>query len=278
VEEHEQDQYIVNEARRYDYDRWLTALFAPAAAREAIFTLLAFNAEIARIRETVSEPLLGEIRLQWWREALEKIANGDTPPEHPVVSGLAGVIGSYGLPIAEFRQMVDARAADLDAVPFRTKEDWLAYADATGGLLAGLIFRLWGDETDAGLAVARHTGQAYALAGMIRSIPYHVRQDVLHIPGEMIEAKGLTADNLLIRDNREIFFAIVHDLGVLARDQQRAAAQQVKARPRSERPYYRLSSLTSLYLRRLEKAGYDPAHPALDVGAVRKIIALATGR
>ncbi len=62
--------------RRYDYDRFLTGLFAPAGRREALYAVYAFNLEIARTREAVSEPMLGQIRLQWWREAIEEIYAG----------------------------------------------------------------------------------------------------------------------------------------------------------------------------------------------------------
>ena len=63
-----------------DYDRYLSALFAPACRREALFALIAFNHEIARIPEAVSEPMLGRIRLQWWREVLEAVYAGRARP------------------------------------------------------------------------------------------------------------------------------------------------------------------------------------------------------
>ena len=57
--------------RRHDRDRFQTALFVPAARRDALFALYAFNYEIARVRESVSEPTLGLIRLEWWRQSLD---------------------------------------------------------------------------------------------------------------------------------------------------------------------------------------------------------------
>ena len=57
--------------RRHDRDRYQTALFAPADRREALFALYAFNYEIARVRESVTQPMLGQIRLQWWREVID---------------------------------------------------------------------------------------------------------------------------------------------------------------------------------------------------------------
>ena len=64
------------EVRRHDWDRYLFTLFAPADVREDLFTILAFNTEIARIPDMVSEPLLGQIRLQWWQDSINKIYEG----------------------------------------------------------------------------------------------------------------------------------------------------------------------------------------------------------
>lgn len=278
MEEREQDLYIFNEVKRYDYDRWLTALFVPGPRRAGMFVLLAFNTEIARIRETVSEPMLGDIRLQWWRDALDSMAAGKAPPSHPVAGALARLVAEHNLPIDELRRMIDARASDLDVVPFQTLDELCAYAHDTGGLLSGLMFRLWGDDSAEGLATAREVGAAYALTGLIRGIPYHVRHDVLRIPADMIAARGLTPEGLFQRENSAAFFAITRELGERAAALQRSAKEKITERGPQRRAFYRLAALTSLYLKRLEKAGFDPGHRKLDIGPVRKIAALARGR
>src|SRR3546814_15149921 len=81
------DEYCAAEVRRQDPDRWLTALFAPDARRPALLALYAFNAEIARAREAVSQPMIGQIRLQWWREDWEGMEAGGVRA-HPVVLAL----------------------------------------------------------------------------------------------------------------------------------------------------------------------------------------------
>src|SRR4051794_33162883 len=68
--------------RRHDRDRFQTALFARPRQREALFALYAFNYEIARVREAVSEPMLGQIRLQWWREVVSAAFSGEAPRQH----------------------------------------------------------------------------------------------------------------------------------------------------------------------------------------------------
>ncbi|MDF2367311.1 phytoene/squalene synthase family protein [Sneathiella sp.] len=272
-----QNSYLSDEVRRYDYDRWLTAIFAPTAAREGVFALLAFHAEIARIRETVSEPMLGDIRLQWWRDALNSIAGG-TSPAHPVAEALARIIPAHNLDIGDFQTIIDARAYDLDPLPFQTVAELLRYSEQTGGVLNSLFLRITGVTDGEGLTAARQVGKAYAFLGIIRSVPYHVAQDVLRIPAEMIAAKGLTPDTLFTSKNREVFFEIMRELTELAEGEQAAARELMRTRPKSEKSAYRLAALTTLYLNRLRSTGSDPAHEKMDIGALRKILALTFGR
>ena len=106
--------YCAAEVRRADYDRFLAALFAPAPAREGLFALYAFNHEVAKVRETVSEPMLGQIRLQWWREAIDGLYAGKARA-HPVVEALArdARVREGGLSRAHFDRLIDAREFDL---------------------------------------------------------------------------------------------------------------------------------------------------------------------
>ena len=99
--------------RRHDRDRYQTALFAPADRREALFALYAFNYEIARVRESVTQPMLGQIRLQWWREIVAAAFEGGPPRAHYVAGPLAAVITSFGLTRGHFDRMIDTREEDL---------------------------------------------------------------------------------------------------------------------------------------------------------------------
>src|SRR3954465_7509110 len=74
--------------RRHDRDRYQTALFAPADRREALFALYAFNHEVARVREAVTTPMLGQIRLQWWREIIDAAYAGTPARRHEVATPL----------------------------------------------------------------------------------------------------------------------------------------------------------------------------------------------
>ena len=97
--------YCEQVVRELDRDRWLACLFAPASHRPHLLALYAFHCEITRIRDLVSEPLPGEVRLQWWRDLLEGEARGNASG-NPVAAALLGAIRRYRLPSAALLALV----------------------------------------------------------------------------------------------------------------------------------------------------------------------------
>ena len=153
--------------RKGDPVRFRTALFAPPSRREGLFALYAFNLEIAKVAPMVSEPMIGEIRLQWWRDSLD-MAFGDGPVRrHEVVAPLAVVIREAGLPRAPFDALIDARACDLDPAFPASPEALTAYLRETAGSLAALAVRALGGEAD---AAARSAGQGIGTARWLAAI------------------------------------------------------------------------------------------------------------
>src|ERR1700721_1302405 len=98
---------LVETVRRYDRDRFLATLFAPASLRPDLWALLAFNLETARVREVVSQPILGQIRLQWWRDAIEEIYDGKPARRHEVATPLAETIKRHGLSRHRFARPIN---------------------------------------------------------------------------------------------------------------------------------------------------------------------------
>jgi NADH dehydrogenase [ubiquinone] 1 alpha subcomplex assembly factor 6 len=178
--------------RQGDKGRFLTALFAPPDMREGLFALYAFNLEVAKTREMVSEPMLGQIRLQWWRETLEEIFAGTTPRQHEVVTPLAGTIQRFALPHAPFAALIDGREQDLQMPPPETEAEFQAYLDATGGMLGRLAAKITGADPDA--AAARAT--AYAKAGTLIGIARRAQLGRVDLPLDRLGAAGLTARSI----------------------------------------------------------------------------------
>ena len=116
--------------READRDRYLATLFAPAAHRDALFALYAFNVEIARVRDLAREPMPGEIRLQWWREVLSGERDGEAAA-HPVAAALRETLLRYRLSPLPLIALIDARGFDLYDDPMASRANLDDYAAKT---------------------------------------------------------------------------------------------------------------------------------------------------
>ncbi|RKQ73018.1 phytoene/squalene synthase family protein [Oceanibaculum indicum] len=247
--------YCAQEVRRHDPERFLTCLFAPADRREALFALYAFNQEVAKTRAIVSEPLLGEIRLTWWREAIAEIYEG-TPRQHAVVQALAEAVQAYSLPRAPFDRLIEARGQDLQPEPPADLQALLDYADGTAGTLTDLcLSALGGVEQQAG--IARAAGTAVALTGLLRALPFHAREHWVNLPASLMEQHGVGLRELYDLKPGAGLNRVVESVADSAR------AHLVEARSlRRHVPKRALAALLPLtlaegHLKRLAKNGHD---------------------
>lgn len=185
--------------RRHDPDRFLCSLFAPAARRDALFALVAYNHELARAREAARNPLVALMRLQWWRDAVEDAAAGKPPRRHEVAEPLSRAVGDGHLDPADLLALADAREAEAeegDAIP--TVSAFAAYLRGTAGALAVASGRLLGAPPEA-LPGLQKRGAAYGAAGVLRAVPALARQGRCLLPADVLAAHGLTT-HAVIRD------------------------------------------------------------------------------
>jgi phytoene synthase len=182
------DDAILALVRRHDPDRFLTALFAPAERRDALLTLYAFNHELARAREVVSEPALALIRLHWWREVVE----GERR-RHEVAGPLGEILDAGLLRPDDLLALIDAR--ELEAEPaIETLADWRAWLLAGAGGLAVAAARLLGAAEPERF---RGHGAAYGVAGVLRSHKVLAAAGRSLWPVEVLAAKGLSPEQAM---------------------------------------------------------------------------------
>src|SRR5579871_3168635 len=155
--------------RRIDPDRWLSSRFIGApAARADVVALYAYDHELARAPKVASNALLGEIRLTWWREALDEIFAGKPVRHHPTAEALADVVARHGLAREPLETMIDARYRELDPAPM-SEHEVLDWARDTGGLAAQLAAQVLDPETDSKMALAG--GSAWSLGKRLAEHP-----------------------------------------------------------------------------------------------------------
>lgn len=149
--------------RRSDPDRWLASRFIADPGRRAdVMALYAFDHVLARVPHQVSEPLMGEIRLTWWGEALDEIYGSGPVRAHPTALALADAVRHRGLARAPLDALVEARFGELQPEPFVNAEAAVIHADQTSGALVQAAAQALGGP--ANFQAAKLAGRAYGLA------------------------------------------------------------------------------------------------------------------
>ncbi len=245
-----------------DRDRFLSAMTAPPERREALFALYAFNQEVSKTAGVVSEPMLGQIRLQWWREAIEECYAG-TPRRHAVVTALAQAIGATRPTKTIFDALIEGREADLDFQPPQTMDDLERYAAATSGGLTELALEMvTGDAPSLSSEcrqAARRLGTAWAMVGLMRALPFHSRNRRGMLPRGLAGDHGVSPSDLAEGRPGEGVSLTVRDVC------RRAAGLLEEARSVPSLGIARSSVygalsigvLTDIYLRQLQKVRFD---------------------
>lgn len=243
------------QVRRFDRERFVTALFAPPQTRERLMVLYAFSLELAKVRESVREAMAGMIRLQWWRDVLAGLRD-DEAARHPVGRPLLALARAQDLPLALFEQVISAREKDLEPNPFATEAERHAYAAASAGALHELAVMALGVRDEASRAAARQIGTAWASIGLLRAMPFHLSAGWLTLPGDMLTDAGLTSGDVQAgRAPKPAVVAITCAIGEAARlDLGQARQHRV---PRRALPALLPGVIVGAHLRSLDRAGWD---------------------
>jgi phytoene synthase len=227
-----------------DKDRYLSCLFAPPEVRAHLYALFAFNAEIARIRESVSEPHIGLVRQQWWLDTIDGIYASRTP-DHPVAQALVPAIAKGDLPKHALHNLVLAREFDLYDDPMPTLADLEGYLGETSSSLTQMAALILGKGAPEAAGLA---GVAFGLAGVLRL------QKLRYLPKDMVQNLG---------EKQTILQLCAH-----ARKRLSEARVLQPTIPEVALPAFLPASLTELYLAPLER-GRTP-----DVSQFRRQITL----
>ncbi len=156
--------------QRGDPDRFLATMAAPPARRGPLFTLYALNLEIARAPWVTAEPMIAEMRLQWWRDVVDGIAEGKPPRAHEVAGPLAEVIAAHDLPALLIDAMITARRWDIDKEPFADPGALDRHLDQTSGNLMWLAALTCGAPPTLESSV-RDVGYGLGVANWLRAVP-----------------------------------------------------------------------------------------------------------
>jgi phytoene synthase len=232
-------------------DRYRATLFAPAAAREALFALYAFDHEIGKVRHVVSEPMAGLIRLQWWRDALAAPA----PPVHPVVGALRSALDQSAVDRAGLEGAIDARERELEERPPPDLAALERHLAATSGAIVQAALEVLGTTGQAARVAGERIGVVVGLAELLRALPADLAHGRSLLPMAELARHGLQPGSLA--DAAAGLDPVIVRLaarGAAQLDSARALRRQV---PRAALPALLAGSLAGAYLQRLGRARHE---------------------
>jgi phytoene synthase len=237
-----------------DRDRYLASLLTPADRRAAVVALYAYNAELARIRDLVREPLPGEVRLQYWRDLLAGSAHGETAA-NPVAAELLRAVETWKLPVAPLVAMADARIFDLYDDPMETTAMFEGYAGETAAALIQLTALVLDPDSAEGVAeIAGHAGVALAVAGAILLMPIHRARGQVYLPTQILTSVGMEREAFLSFGDEDRVTAAIRAFAGFGLDHLRKARASGRI-PKSLLAAFLPVTLAEPVLKRAMKAG-----------------------
>jgi phytoene synthase len=277
LHEAERGEAVRRIAREADPDRSLSASFAPREAQADLFALYAFNAELSRVGELAREPGLGTIRLQWWREAIERAASGEAVG-HPVADAFGATVARRKLSGDRVSGLIDARAFDIEGKIMPDMAALDAYLNDTACAVFALAAEILGGKGQNLARAARPAGRAYGLTGLLRALPVHAARGLVFLPANALRRHGTSPEEVLAGMRSQGLETTLAELRATAREELREAKAQIAGLDVPSRAAFIPLSLVNPYLTSLAKVGRDPLREIADINPLYRLWRLARWR
>ncbi|TDL17871.1 hypothetical protein BD410DRAFT_793908 [Rickenella mellea] len=263
--------YCRDFVKRHDRDSYLTSLFFPKHLQNACFAVKAFYVELAMIQDIVSSPMIGQMRMQFWRDALKGMAEGK-PPRHPIALALHEASEAANIPPYHLKRILEAREKDLDAPPHITMDTLLAHAESTSSTLNYVLLSLLNlSSSETFSHAASHIGVAQTLVTLLRALPYHASKGRMVIPASITAKHGVNQEEVFRRgpeangiEDAVYEFAVVANDHLLTARGMFKEGESAKMKVPSEAIPVILGAVPAVnYLSRLEAANFNAFEPKL---------------
>jgi phytoene synthase len=246
--------------RSHDFARYASTLFLPVARRRALLAIYAFNVEISRVRDQVSQPLPGEIRLQWWTDMLAGAGHGGVEG-NPVATELNRAIGDYNLPVERLSRLIDEHQFDLYNDPMPTMAALEGYINDTSSALFSLGAAIAGWQSPEIEHLARHAGLALGIARVMAALPLDASRRQLFVPLQLLENSGSGMEEVFAGKETPRLRAALDQLIGEAQEHLKTALALMASVPPEVRPVFLPLALVVRDLERMSRADSDPFVP-----------------
>jgi len=254
------ESFSADLVRTHDFARYASTLFMPSDLRRALLALYAFNVEISRVREQITQPLPGEIRLHWWTDMLAGVDHGGVEG-HPVAAELLLTIRHFRLPVEPLTRLIEEHQFDLYNDPMPSMAALEGYINDTASALFLFAARIAGWQSPEIDHLARHAGLAQGIAQVIASLPFDASRRQLFVPLQVLQQHGSNIEEIFAgKQTPNVRAALDQLIGEAQRHLQPAFALLADVPP-EVRPIFLPLALVRRDLARMSRADTDPFVP-----------------
>jgi phytoene synthase len=250
-------EFCADLVRTHDFGRYASTLFVPAAQRRELLAIYAFNVEVSRVHQQVSQPLPGEIRLQWWTDMLAGASHGGIEG-NPVAAELLRVIQSRPLPIERLSRLVSEHQFDLYNDPMPTMAALEGYLNDTSSALFSFAAAVTGETSEEIEHLARHAGLAQGIAAVMTRLPLDASRRQLFLPQQVLEHHGSGIEEIFAGKENPKIRAALDQLASEARKHLKMAMTLLATAPQEKRRVFLPLAWVDQDLKRMSRADNDP--------------------
>uniref|UniRef100_A0A4X2LEN5 NADH dehydrogenase (ubiquinone) complex I, assembly factor 6 n=1 Tax=Vombatus ursinus TaxID=29139 RepID=A0A4X2LEN5_VOMUR len=235
--------YCVELLRKRDYEGYLCCLLLPAEARSSAFALRAFNVELAQVKDSVSQKTIGQMRMQFWKKAVEDIYSGN-PPHQPVAIELW-------------------KEKNLDDTAYRNIQELETYAENTQSSLLYLMLEVLGIRDLHADHAASHIGKAQGIVTCLRATPYHISRRKVFLPMDICMLHGVSQEDFLRKNQNKNVRDVIYDIASQGHLHLKHARSFQKSVPVKAFPAFLQTVALEDYLEKIQRVDFDVFHPRL---------------
>lgn len=218
---------------------------------------------------------MGEIRLQWWRDAIEGFRRDDAASGNPVADALGAAVRRYDLPTSALLAMTQARAFDLYPDPMPDRGAFEGYITKTEAMPFALALSVLGVESQSSAMLGGWAGASYGRARLLADLPHRLQRGRNPLPVDMLTAHGVDGDRLLAGNVDAPFRAVVGELAGEIRDAARSLESRWRELPRNQRTALLPIATIASYLAGLETPARNPLREPFELQPLTRVWQMA---
>ncbi|CAO3693686.1 unnamed protein product [Umbelopsis ramanniana] len=257
-------KYCADSVRKNDYENYLCIPFYPKQVQNAQYAIRAFNVELASIRESVSNAMIGKMRTQFWKDTIDKTF-AKKPPQQPIALALADALQHASLSPMWFKRIINEREENLEDPQFMTIKDMEKYAENTASCLLYLQLESLNVRDVNADHIVSHIGKMIGITTLLRSIPFHASQKRLVLPAEITAKHNIVQEDVFRQGHAEGLEDAVFDVATAAHDHLLTARSMLKSVPPAAMPVILSAVPCAQYLAKLEQHNFNAFEPKLQV-------------